>query len=288
MTSTHPDKLCPNCSSPLDGPYCSQCGQHQVDLDRPFRQIFSEGLSTFLAFDTRLVRTLWPLIRRPGFLTVEFLAGRRARYVHPFKLYFAFSLLFFFVFSFSTYSIVRVNEPGVVTIRTSDGTTTQESHAENPASSETQTSSGEPGSSVLDRFFQPLSELAENDPARLNRLFLDRLSKSLIILVPVFALVLQLLFWRTRYVAHLVFALHLHSFSFMILVAGAFVDLFAGSIGNSVATAAIAIYSYLALRRVYGQGRLVTLFKFVVLTLGYLVALLITMLGTLIVTVAAI
>jgi hypothetical protein len=89
-------------------------------------------------------------------------------------------------------------------------------------------------------------------------------------------------------VAHLVFALHLHSFSFMVLVTGAIVDLFAGGIGNSIATLAIAIHTFLALRRVYGQGRLRTSFKFVVLIVGYMVALLITMLGTLVVTVAAI
>ena len=51
------------------------------------------------------------MISRPGWLTLEYLAGRRARYVHPFKLYFAFSLVFFLVFSISGYSIVRVDEP---------------------------------------------------------------------------------------------------------------------------------------------------------------------------------
>ena len=129
---------------------------------------------------------------------------------------------------------------------------------------------------------------AETDPVRLNRLLLDRLSKSLIILVPVFAVVLQLLYWKPRYVAHLVSALHLHSFSFMVLVAGALVDFVAGGVGNSIATIAIAVSTFLALRRVYGQGRLLTTLKFVVLTIGYMVALLITMLGTLVVTVAAI
>ena len=64
-------------------------------------------MESFLSFDARILRTMWPLVRRPGFLTVEFLEGRRARYIHPFKLYVAFSVLFFLVLSMSGYSVVR-------------------------------------------------------------------------------------------------------------------------------------------------------------------------------------
>lgn len=125
------------------------------------------------------------------------------------------------------------------------------------------------------------------------RVDLDRLSKSLIVLVPIVAFLLQLLYWKPRYVAHLVFSLHIHCFSFMALVAGALADGTAGmvgatetTIGNSVATVAILIYGFLAMRRVYGQGRLLTLAKLVALMIGYAVALAMTMLGTLIVTAA--
>jgi len=46
----------------------------------------------------------------------------------------------------------------------------------------------------------------------------------------------------------------------------------------------IAVYSFFALRRVYGQGRLVTLLKMVVLLVGYFVALIVTMALTLALT----
>ena len=67
-------------------------------------------MEAFLSFDTRIVRTLWPLISRPGFLTVEFMAGRRARYVHPFKLYFAICVTFFVVVALSGRSIVTLSD----------------------------------------------------------------------------------------------------------------------------------------------------------------------------------
>jgi hypothetical protein len=52
----------PNCSATLTGPYCSTCGQRQVDLDQPFRELAGEAMESVLSFDARILRTLWPLI----------------------------------------------------------------------------------------------------------------------------------------------------------------------------------------------------------------------------------
>lgn len=294
MHSERSAKHCPNCEAELHGEYCSRCGQHQVDLDRPFREIVNEGLSGFFAFDTRIVRTVWPLVRRPGFLTTEFFQGRRARYVHPFKLYFTFSLMFFLVFAFSDYTVVHTNESGIVMITTDDG-----EPAEAVSSGEVETddtwpdTDAPPSDGLIGVFSKKLARLAEDDPERFDRVFVDRLSKSLIVLVPVVALLLQALYWKPRYVAHLVFCLHVHSFSFLVLVIGAAVDTGlslvgreGATLGNSIATLAIVVYTFLAMRRVYGQGRLVTGAKILLLLLGYAVALSVTMLGTLIITVA--
>jgi hypothetical protein len=50
----------------------------------------------------------------------------------------------------------------------------------------------------------------------------------------------------------------------------------------------IAIYSFLALRRVYGQGRFKTMVKMFVLLIGYIVALIVTMILTLALTVVTV
>ena len=52
---------------------------------------------TMLNIDSRIFRTLWPLLVKPGFLTNEYLAGRRVRYVTPFRLYFFLSIVAFLV-----------------------------------------------------------------------------------------------------------------------------------------------------------------------------------------------
>ena len=286
---------CPNCAAELHGPYCAECGQHQADLDRPFRELVSEGLSTFLAFDHRLGRTFRPLVRRPGFLTQEFLAGRRSRYVHPFRLYFALSLVFFLVFSYSDYRIIHKNEPGIITIMSSDEEAARAAEESDPGGgNDLSVAVDDESAGWISEFFAPLDELAETDPRRFDRLFIDRLSTSLIVLVPIVAVLLQLLYWKPRFVAHLVFSLHLHCFSFLVLVVGAVVDgglkmlgSDGGGTGNSVATLAIVVYLFLALRRVYGDGRLLTTVKFVALIVGYVLALLLTMLATLAATVAS-
>jgi hypothetical protein len=79
-------------------------------------------------------------------------------------------------------------------------------------------------------------------------LFIDRLSKSLIVLVPSVALLLQLFFWKPRYVDHFVFSLHVHCFSFIVGVVGALIDgavgiagFDSGGIENSVATLALVV-----------------------------------------------
>jgi hypothetical protein len=268
----------------LSGTYCSSCGQRQTDLDRPFREIASEAMEAFFSFDERLVRTLWPLVARPGWLTVEYLEGRRARYLHPFKLYFAFSVILFLVISLSGFTVVRVTDRDdevvtLVTVKT-DGEAT-----------ETESSAEEEEPSLAEGLFEPLAKIMEEDPDHLNRVFTQWLAKSIILLVPVFAGLLRLLYRKRRYIAHLVFSLHLHSFAFLALLIGVSVDAPLGYTsgngpGNNLSSIVIAVYSFLALRRVYGRGRLGTVATMVVLLLCYLVALIATMILTLAVAVA--
>lgn len=86
---------CKNCGTPLEARYCPQCGQRDIELDRPLLELLGEALRETLDVDGRAARTLWKLIRQPGVLTSEYLAGRRRRYSPPFRLYLVISLIFF-------------------------------------------------------------------------------------------------------------------------------------------------------------------------------------------------
>ena len=71
--------FCKNCDTPLEARYCPHCGQRNIELDRPLLELLGEALRENLDVEGRVARTLWTLIRRPGVLTSEFLAGRRWR-----------------------------------------------------------------------------------------------------------------------------------------------------------------------------------------------------------------
>ena len=88
-------KSCPNCSQPLDGEFCSNCGQRDLDLERPLGELLRELVTETLDVDGRVWRTLHTMFRHPGMLTSEFLAGKRRMYTSPLRLYIVVSVAFF-------------------------------------------------------------------------------------------------------------------------------------------------------------------------------------------------
>lgn len=88
---------CLNCGAPLAGKYCAACGQRDDPHVHRIGHFLHEAFEGLTHADSRLWRTLWPLLARPGLLTQEFFAGRRQRYLPPFRLYIVVSLLFFIV-----------------------------------------------------------------------------------------------------------------------------------------------------------------------------------------------
>lgn len=101
-TSDPAPSNCANCHTPLLGPHCYACGQPVKGLVRHFSHIIGDFFDTVFALDSRIVHTLWPLLAQPGFLTAEYLAGRRVRYVSPVRLFVFLCLIAFFVAQLST------------------------------------------------------------------------------------------------------------------------------------------------------------------------------------------
>ena len=86
---------CENCGAPLAGEFCSQCGQHAIDYRRSLFRVLIDAADSFLNWDTKFLQSLGLLLTRPWKLTNDFNAGRRARYVHPLRLYLIASIAFF-------------------------------------------------------------------------------------------------------------------------------------------------------------------------------------------------
>lgn len=88
---------CANCETPLQGTYCHNCGQLAEDFHRNSWHLLVEAVESLLHLDGRLFKTLPNLLRRPGQLTRDFLDGKRASQVQPFRMFLVILLVVLFV-----------------------------------------------------------------------------------------------------------------------------------------------------------------------------------------------
>jgi hypothetical protein len=105
---------CRNCGNEAPGEYCPACGQETRTRLPTFLQFMRDAAGRYVALDGKWWRTLGALLFRPGFLTREYLAGRRRRFVRPSRLFLVASLLVFavlrFEVDFNKMSIVDFDE----------------------------------------------------------------------------------------------------------------------------------------------------------------------------------
>ncbi len=106
------DGDCRNCGATLTGEFCQACGQSAQSLRRPFWALVKESAETLLAMDGRLMQTVPALMIRPGRVSRDYLDGRRARFIPPFRLYIFASLIFFVLLPLATGQGVGFTPPG--------------------------------------------------------------------------------------------------------------------------------------------------------------------------------
>lgn len=255
---------CRNCGETLLGPYCSSCGQEDVDLHRPLQQLAQDAVGDLLNLDTRLLRTLGPLFFRPGFLIREYLAGRRARYVPPLKTFLLASVLFFGLVALLPRTQVTVSQPG-------------EASKETPGwLVNFRISEEQEERSWLDRRRNEARRKIKEHPEEFIDALMANLPRAFFLLLPVFALLLKLLYLRRDryYIDHLIFALYHHAFAFVIL---ALLVILGRPWAPAWLSAPLApllwlwffLYPAIALDRVYGGSRWKAFFKFSALLAAY-------------------
>lgn len=88
---------CLNCGFHVEEHYCSRCGQPNLELNENFWQFISHSIAHYFHFDNKFFQTLKPLIIRPGKVTLDYLAGKRARYINPVSMYIFVSIVYFLV-----------------------------------------------------------------------------------------------------------------------------------------------------------------------------------------------
>ena len=88
--------VCPNCGTETPGNFCFHCGQKRpVDADLSLRHAVEHVGEELLHVDGKILTTVKLLFTRPSQLALDFLEGRRARHVHPMRLFLTFGAVFF-------------------------------------------------------------------------------------------------------------------------------------------------------------------------------------------------
>jgi hypothetical protein len=281
---------CENCGAAVAEKYCGVCGQRvepPVHSLRHFAQVAAEDLTHA---DSRLWRTLGALLFKPGYLTREFLHGRRARYLPPVRLYLVLSVVFF-LWASATHSKLALEisvpdrGPPTATVTPLEDTKDNPLNARPGESAEQRAERvchnaeyrGPWREFMLTRAHQAcLRAVADNGQA-VREAFLHNLPRALFVFLPVLAGAMMLLYWRPRhyYVEHLLLLLHNHAFVFLLLVCAGLVSALLPFVSGWVSMAVtlyIAWYMYRSIRVVYAQGRWLTLGKLAALSFFYLVS----------------
>lgn len=283
---------CLNCGTLHEGRFCPNCGQSIEKINKPFKEFFLDILDSMSAFDVRFWRSVKMMFTRPHKLSEEYLEGKRAKYMPPFKMYFFVSFIFFFVVNWKANSgmdsggnVVQADSSAVYSssIKDSIGGIIRATDADKTFSflvdSLPEEIIGSPDSlsseskinkkKLVTNIEKRLKQILQDKSAR--KLFFQKALKysswMLFLLMPVFALLLMMLHWRRKkyYVSHLVFAVNMHTFIFLVLTILLLIQFEA----KGLLFLLIPFYTVLSMKKFYNQPWGKTILKFFILTALY-------------------
>lgn len=287
---------CLNCDHPLqpEDNFCSACGQDTANHPPTLMEFAHEFVDHYVAAEGKLWKSLWGLLAKPGYLTVEYLKGRKSRYVLPLRLLLTLGLVFFLSLKLMPSALETLNlekasdQHGPVARAASAASAIAAemeadedeapSHAASAASAPARAASSTMiGIGLPDEWRphvpEPLLHRIDKVNAALNKdpkgfvhamwaSALGYAPYAVLCSLPFFAAWLKLLFWRQTYGTHFVFALHLHAAWYGMLLLAVllpwwFVTMPLWAWSN--------LYPVLALKRVHAAGWITTLLRAAVL-----------------------
>jgi hypothetical protein len=330
------EKVCLNCGTETTGRFCPVCGQENIEPKQTVWHLINHFFSDLTHFDGKFFITVKDLFAKPGFLSREYMLGRRASYLDPIRMYIFTSAIFFLIF-FSIFNVEKMDvrtdklkaiqkdpdlrellskavsaKDSLMVLRNYNQPKTRfaeiPTDSTGPVKKVNVNIAGINYSSIeeyeLAQKLLPVSERDgwfnrkikhrlvtlnkryENEPGGLIQdmigKFMHNSPKALFISLPVFALLLKLLYVRRRqfyYVDHGIFAVHLYIYSFLVLLVLFGLNTLHKYTGLAIfnwifgfACLYPFIYYYKAMRRFYAQSRWKTVLKyFMLLFLSFIV-----------------
>lgn len=276
MNSKKPDH-CLNCNLLLKeaDKYCPNCGQKALPDHLTVKYFIHEFLNNYFSFDSKFLNTVKQLIIKPGFLTIEFIAGRRIRYINPIQLFIFSSFLYFLVNSFmflkedyGKNDLVRFNDRNKNVL--SDSVEIQQIDSlfivQNGEEIDTI------DNSYVGEFLKKSQDFNAMDTESQNEKISRNISYSVFLLMPLFALYLGWFFKRKKkhYLENIVFSLHFHAFYYVAGVLFLLLDkLITGDVDSLMLLTIVCIYLLIAIKRFYSFSWISSVIRFIGLIILY-------------------
>lgn len=249
---------CANCGEVLLGEYCYRCGEKKLKKeDQTFKKFLEQVIDVFTHFNSKIPKSFYLLVAKPGFLTSEYLKGKHVRYAKPLQLFFIVNVLYFLLYiGFDTF------------------TTPVTEH-------------------INRTFYSSLASKMVQEKIKKENITLEQYDEKfyiavtieskifILVMIPLLALLYKLLYLRqgVYYYDHLIFSTYF--FSFVLLYLTTFLNIFdfvssslfhykfnfdtnpfiSDILSNVITTIIFFIYLYIALKRVYKQSVPITIFK---------------------------
>lgn len=284
---------CRNCSLFLGehpGKFCPNCGQSTALHPPTVREFAHEFVGHYVALEGRLARTLALLVFMPGELTRRYLAGQKERYVNPLRLYLTVSLVFFLALKVGSMigmaevlkvserketvnAGVQLNTRGYAGVQLEAGDVRWSA----PAKEAVQCDVTDAWCANVRSYLE--SRHADKTVGQLVAHVQSRVVSlapyAAFLLLPVFAWMTWLLYWRRKFLygEHLVYAMHVHSFAFLAAMA---LELLPKA-ANELLTLAVGVYFFIAMQRFFGGRRWVNAIRYIALAIVYPLVMLIAM-----------
>ena len=269
-----PDYICPNCGHPAPEKYCAECGQAtQLHADT-FWGMLKHFVAHYFNYDSKFWITLQTLMSRPGQLTIAYREKKRQRFIPPISLYLFVSISFFLLLSLSRQYLPTSAQDSI--IQTEQGVEQSPEEIAKDISN----------SGAMEGFIVKGVAKIQKSPEAFMERVMQSFPKMFFFMIPVLALMFNLRFKKRqdmRFGDHAVFALHMHSFIFIISLL-TLINPFSSlsDILRNLVLLSGLLYFIIAIKRVYTLSWLESAFIGVFLTFIYLLLLILVLVSVLI------
>lgn len=208
--------VCRNCESVLYGRYCHFCGQDLFQgSKRTLGSIIYHSAENLFAIDNKLFVSLKYLLFQPGKLTKEYINGRIVRYIHPTKLFWFISILFFMLLAIVPSNEDNLSQSEKLKVETEVTDSTGSSLADVPDKTLNTTDNITTKNAKEKNKTKNDNDLQQY---QIKQSFMKYAPYVSFLLIPFFAFLLTIFFRKKEffYADHLIFALHFHAFVFIL------------------------------------------------------------------------